>query len=278
MNADIQYREEDIKKYNREVYVRLARESCMKNYYGDKMRSRDEILKEVEEKRNLERMQHQDVANVIPYDEERWQRAENRNYPQRPVAISKAHTDQPVVRMNADIINQRLSERIHQNDDRRNLTTEYEPESVNDCLTGDTTRLPSLDLIVKEPPEENIPDSEDILRMSGIEPEVEETPHSYVEDFTQTYHEDEPDNFLTSIRNPEPEQEQKKQLDPEERKSFRMFAIRCVAALLLLAGVIFIDKMKYEYQGLTANTIYEKITSTEFVEEITQWVMEKAGK
>jgi len=275
MNADIQYREEDIKKYNREVYVRLARESCLKNYYGGQMGTRDEILREVEEKRRSKEQNGEMSANVIPYDEERWLRAESRS--NSDGTQGKWKKEQPVVHMNADIINQRLMAQTIQ---QPGSLESYNLMESHEAVTGDTTRLPSLE-VVREPGEDELPNSQDILRMSGIETEPMAETHSYVEDFTQTYHNDEPSNFLTSIRNVEPEDSEenaKKKLSPEEKSSFGRFALRCIISLLLLSGLIAADKMKYEFQGLDAGTVYENISSTEFLDEISEWVMVKIGK
>lgn len=246
--------------YGREEYVRKARESCLMNYYGDKMQSRDKILKEIalkkkqEEERMKELQQSGNRTPVVSFEEEKQQRA---NRSQQNVAILREDSDwmnQNTEKIDADTINRKLA---------RNSFVD---------LSADTTRLPDLGMFLQEPSAELIPESSDILKMSGIEETLDTRIHNdYVNEFTNTYHNTEPTNFLTSIRNAEPEQEERKSKDPTEVKSFRVFVIRCVCAFLLLVAIIVLDNMKVSYKGYDAKSIYDKIVSTELMKQVESY-------
>ena len=247
--------------YGREEYVRKARESCLMNYYGDKMQSRDKILKEIalkkkEEEERIKELQQSGNRNpvVIPFEEGKLQR-ENRN--QQNAALLREDSDwrnQNTEKIDADAINRKLSS-----------------NSFVD-LSADTTRLPDLGMFLQEPKDELIPESSDILKMSGIEETLDtRIQNDYVNEFTNTYHNAEPTNFLTSIRNAELEKEENKLKDHAEVKSFRVFVIRCVCAFLLLVTIIVLDNMKFSYKGHDAKSIYNKIVSTELMERVESY-------
>lgn len=261
MNTEYIEENHDKLKYGRKEYVRLARESCLKNYYGDQMKSRDSILKEAAEKKRREeeqRKQQESMAEntsmVIPFD-----------------VGKQMHSE----RMNADIINQRLAKT------RMNLMTPIQRDEV---IPQQETFIEDRDeLMIPETPEENIPESSDILRMSGIEESPQDRiPNDYLTDYTQMYHTDsENANFVTSIRNADPVESEevhgKKHQTAKETKAFRLLVVRCVCALLLLAGFIAMDKFSVTYQGINADTIYERIVSTELLEQVETWLTAQTG-
>lgn len=259
MSMQIARQEEQSSRYSREEYIRLARESCMKNYFGDQMKSRDSILKEVEEKKKQEEAAtfSKNHPVVIPFEEGKQQRSERAHL--LSAKTGENFNKYPEERMNADIINRRLA--------------------INKGVTQDTTRIPELDLMEVGPSEDMIPTSADILKMSGMEAIPEEPlSNQYVETFKNTYHKEENPNFLTSIRNAEPAEEDKKEKDASEVRSFRWFVVRCVCAFAILTAVILLDKFAFNYKGVEAKTFYEKIVSTELMEQVEEWLQAEAAK
>lgn len=221
--------------YGRKEYVRMARESCLVNYYGDKMQSRDKILKEIA----LKKKEEEDLI-----------RKKQSNSDYKPVVIPF---------------------------EEGKLRANRNQQTID--LREDRTRNSESGMAVQEPTSEMIPESADILKMSGIvETQEDRMMNDYVNEFANSYHNPEATNFLTSIRNAEPEQEDKKQKDTVEVKSFRVFVIRCVCSFLLLATVILLDNLKFSYKGYEAKSIYNKIVSTELMERVEDYFAALSSK
>ena len=247
----------------REEYVRRARESCLMNYYGDKIQSREKILSELEIKKQKEeskKLSPSESGTVIPFMEGRNRNTKNK---EASTSFEKMKTKESVSeKIDADYINRILAK------DNKNdmLSEEIAP-------TGDTTRLPDLSMLNMEQDESLVPSSEDILRMSGIPEETSNTIHNeHVREYTNTYHNNiASSNFVTSIRNAAPEEEKLKNEETEE-KSFRTFTIRCICAFLLLATVIILDKMQITYKGFQVEEIYERIVSSELFDQVGEYM------
>lgn len=285
---------------NREEYVKKARESCLKNYYGDQLPSREVILKEIEEKRAreeaLKKQRKQNVSEettstVIPYDEGRWNQAKSRTLEreERPVAVTKGE------KLDANSINRRLQSGISQPllDSESTITLPVKDwEKLHESpmsktlvnITEDEKYLTSMmeQLPVVEPEEKNIPSANDILKMSGIEETTENRieNETYLTDYKSNYHPNQTSNFVTSIQNAAPEQaERKKKVhSPEELKAFRLFGVRCFCAFAILLAMIVLDKMAIQYKEITPRSIYQQMMSSELADGIETWVMETLKK
>lgn len=238
---------------SREEYIRQARESCLRNYYGDRMSSHDKAIEEYSKNRSG-RVQTADTVQwtdemssiIVPYDEERFIQGRNRKTGSegRLLPMNAAR------KLDANEINKRLQQ--------ENLETENEDLNLFE---------------VSEPPEENIPKTGDIIRMSGIEDDSrQELNTDYIEEYKENYHKTEPENYVTSIRNVEPSEKCKKgQAVAKDTKNFRWFAIRCVCAFILLAGIIVWDKTAKDINNVSATNVYEKIVSSELASRIEEW-------
>lgn len=77
-------------------------------------------------------------------------------------------------------------------------------------------------------------------------------------------------NFLTSIRNAEPEMEDVSE-HKAESKSFQVFVVRCIVAFLLFVAIIGLDYWDVSIRGYRVQTVYDKIISTELVERVEQY-------
>lgn len=254
---------------SREEYIRQARESCLRNYYGDRIPSRELVVEEYTRKRSkqdtgieLQPAFYSNISTIIPYDEERFIQGKNRKHSERGD------------KLDANIINQRLFQEKQGtiNKQEFNIQSEqkwdtYEFESANRNDANDEL-LEYLPVI--EPDEKNIPTTGDIMHMSGIE---DETSLSENKVENENFKRMESNNYMTSIQNAELEVEsEQKKKQSQEVKSFRFFAVRCVVAFLLLAAIIFLDKSAYEYRGITANRVYEKMVSSELATQIEEWL------
>lgn len=283
---------------SREEYVKKARESCLKNYYGDQMPSREVILKEIEEKRAREealKRQKEQIASegmtstVIPFDEGRWNQAKNRTLEreERPMMVKGEKLD-------ANSINRRLQSGISQPSPISEATitlpvrelelSQGSPMSKKYVNIEDEKYLPSImeQLPVVEPEEQNIPSANDILKMSGIEETTENRieNENYVEEYKSNYYPNQTTNFVTSIQNAEPEKVERKRKvhSPEELKSYRLFGIRCFCAFAILLALIVLDKMSIQYDEITPRSIYQQMMSSELADGIETWVMETIKK
>lgn len=246
---------------SREEYIRQARESCLRNYYGDRMPSQERVVEEYTRKRNkqdtgmeLKPVSYSSPSTVIPYDEERFVQGKNRQHSERGD------------KLDANIINQRLFQ------EKQGIISQQEfniqSEQKWDTDESDYELLDYLP--VTESVEENIPTTGDIIHMSGID---DENSCQIYKDENETFHRMESSNYMTSIQNAELEDEsEQKKKQSKEVKSFRFFAVRCVVAFLLLAAIIFLDKSAYEYRGITASRVYEKMVSSELATQIEEWL------
>ena len=110
----------------------------------------------------------------------------------------------------------------------------------------------------------------------------EEEPLPVIPSLEDSYYEYEPvvsihDNFLTGISNAEQEEKDEvlnKSVMKKEVMSFRILAVRCFFALLILAGVILADKMNLSYKNHTADLIKTALHSNKEMNKVEDMLMD----
>lgn len=270
MNTKLQ---EEEKRKNREEYVRRARESCLVNYYGDQMQSKEKMLRERAAKMKSHedefRKQYKKEAPILSFEEGKQQIEEKKI--QNTMKLDNIHKIyREGEKLNANLINQKLSRKTK--DEETDIFATSRIMDETEKLMGTKVEIPKATVIETENEstmelpiintDEILEDySIDVKQVKKTEKEIANTKEPEKNSLK------EPENFVTSIHNVQDEKEiEKKQ--QEEKRAFRIFTIRCIVAFLILTAIVVGDSMGFQYKGFETRQIYEKVVSSELLNQV----------
>lgn len=244
----------------RQEYVRLARESCLVNYYGDQMKSKDEMLKDIKERKLAHdkafKEKYQKDSSVISFEQGK------QLYQERLQTIERDQNKVERLSPNQDVLN---SERINQKlEELRNENREEPLEPLFDHRMESEYETKDI--------EEVLPESVDILRMAGIE-ENRTWPVDEIENVQpeqEEYYNTTSSNFITGISNASDATDTYKKSGEtkEDVKAFRFFVLRCMISFLILLSIIIMDQRKVTYKQYNVSKVYEKVISTQIADQL----------